>query len=255
MPPRRVKRIGHDDQLELVGHLDELRSRLMVSLFAFGTALALTFWQNKLVLDFVQAPLDGKQLVTLGVAEPFTTTLTVAAYAAIVLALPVLLYQLYAFVLPAFSPGERKVALPLLLMIPVLFVAGVAFAYFVVVPAALQFLLNFNANQFNTQLRAREYYSFITLTCASVGLVFQVPVGILAASRLGLTTPAKLRKNRRYAVLVSAIVAAALPGVDPVTMLLETVPLVLLYEASIWLSVLFGTPAESSEPVPSPSSA
>ena len=245
MVPRRVKRIGHDDQLELVGHLDELRSRLMVSLFAFGTALALCFWQNKLVLDFVQAPLDGKQLVTLGVAEPFTTTLTVAAYAAIVITLPVLLYQAYAFILPAFSPGERKVALPLLLMVPVLFIGGVAFAYFVVVPAALQFLINFNADQFNTELRAKEYYSFITLTCASVGLVFQVPVGILAASRLGLTTPEKLRKNRRYAFLGCAVVAALLPGVDPVTMLLETVPLVLLYEASIWLATLFGKPAEA----------
>ncbi len=247
-----MKRTRHEDRLELVGHLDELRSRLIVALFAFGAALTLCFWQNKLVLDFVQAPLHGKELITLGVAEPFTTTLTVAAYAAIVLALPVLLYQVYAFVLPAFSPGERKVALPLLLMIPVLFVAGVAFAYFVVVPAALQFLINFNADQFNVELRAKEYYSFITLTCASVGLVFQVPVGILAAARLGLTTPAKLRKNRRYAFLVCAVVAAALPGVDPVTMLLETVPLVLLYEASIWLAVLFGTPAQSAEAEPSP---
>src|SRR5207237_9353841 len=100
----------------------------------------------------------------LGVAEPFTTTLTIAAYAAILVAMPVILYELYAFILPAFSPGEKKVALPLLLMVPFLFIAGVAFGYFVVLPPALKFLLNFNQDQFKTEIRAREYYSFFSLT-------------------------------------------------------------------------------------------
>src|SRR5439155_13856350 len=120
-----------------------------------------------------------------------------------------------------FSPGERHVALPLLLMVPFLFVGGAAFGYFVVIPAALKFLLHFNTDQFQVQIRARDYYGFITLTLLSVGVVFQVPVLILALTRLGITTPQKLRKNRRYAILVCAIVAAALPGVDPVSMLLE----------------------------------
>jgi sec-independent protein translocase protein TatC len=173
----------------------------------------------------------------------------VAAYFAILISLPVILYQAYAFVLPAFSPKEKKVALPLLLTVPVLFIAGAVFAYFVVIPAALSFLLDFNADQFNTEIRARDYYSFVTLAMISLGLLFQLPVGVLALVRLGITTPAKLRKNRRYAVLGCAIAAASLPGVDPVTMLIEMVPLVLLYELSILLSQVFGQPsaAEASD--------
>ena len=242
--PKRVRPIGHEDRLSLVGHLDELRSRIVISLAAFGVALGLCFWQNHQLLKIVNHPLGHhRHPVTLGVAEPFTTTLTVSAYAAILIAMPIVLYELYAFVLPAFSPSERRVALPLLLMVPFLFIAGVAFAYFVVIPAALQFLLHFNSHQFNTQIRASEYYSFITLTLLACGAVFQLPVAILGLVKVGILSPAKLRKNRRYAILVCAVVAAALPGVDPVSMLLEMVPLVLLYELSILLAVLFGRPS------------
>jgi len=131
-------------------------------------------------------------------------------------------------------------------MVPVLFIGGVVFAYYVVVPAALKFLLNFNADQFNTEIRAREYYSFISMTLLSVGVLFQIPVGILAATKLGITTPEKLRRNRRYAILIIAVLAALLPGVDPVTMLIEMVPLVLLYELSILLASAFGTPSAES---------
>jgi sec-independent protein translocase protein TatC len=239
--------IGHDDRLSLVEHLDELRHRLIVSAAAFGVALALCFWQNHLLLEIANAPLpDHREPITFGVTEPFTVTLTVAAYGAIVLALPVLLYELYAFFLPALAPRERRVVLPLLLLIPALFVAGVVFAYFVVFPAAAQFLLNFNDHQFNIQVRARDYYSFFTTTMVALGLVFQVPVGILAVTRLGIVTPRQLSANRRYAYLACAVIAAALPGVDPVTMLIETVPLVFLYELSVALARFFGTPGEAS---------
>jgi sec-independent protein translocase protein TatC len=230
----------HGERADLTGHLDELRTRVLVSVAAFGVALGLCFWQNHLVLSVMNVPLGGKQLITLSPTEPFTTTLTLSMYAAILLALPVLLYQLYAFVLPAFSPGERRVALPLMLMVPVLFVAGAAFAYFIVVPAALQFLLHFNADQFSTQLRAKEYYSFLSLTMIACGIVFQVPVGVLAVTRLGLIDAAGLRAKRRYAWLGCAVVAAALPGVDPVTMLIEMVPLLALFELSVVLAAVFG---------------
>src|ERR1700712_173522 len=215
----RIKKIEHGDRLNLVGHLDELRTRVVVSVAAFVVALGLCFWQNHLILQLVNVPLHGKKLLTLGVAEPFTTTLSLSAYAGLLLALPVVLYQLYAFILPAFNRTEKKVALPLMLMVPVLFVAGAAFAFFVVVPAALQFLLHFNADQFSTQLRAKEYYGFLTMTMIACGAVFQVPVGVLALTRLGITDAAGLRAKRRYAWLGCAVVAAALPGVDPVTML------------------------------------
>jgi sec-independent protein translocase protein TatC len=241
---RRIRPISHEDRLTVIDHLDELRSRVVVSLLAFGAAVALTSWQNHLVLEIVNKPLPGDvQPITLGPAEPFYTTITNSAYAAVLIALPVILYQLYAFVLPAFSPTERRVALPMLLLIPFLFVGGVVFCYFVVLPPALEFLLDFNADEFDTELRARDYYSFVTLVMIAMGLGFQVPVGILAVCRLGITTPEKLRKNRRYAILVIAVLAALLPTIDPVTLLLEMVPLIILYELSIWLAQAFGRPA------------
>jgi sec-independent protein translocase protein TatC len=238
---RRVRPVSHEDRLSLVEHLDELRTRLIVSAVAFGVALALCFWQNHLLLEIASGPLPSnhKQLLTFGVTEPFTTTVTVAAYGAIILALPVILYQAYAYVLPAFSESERRVALPIMLMAPLLFLAGVAFAYFVVMPAAVKFLLNFNDSQFNVQVRARDYYSFFSMTMLAGGVIFQLPLAILAVTRLGVVSIAQLRSNRRYAYLVIAVIAAALPGVDPVSMLLEMVPLLALYELSILLARAF----------------
>jgi len=241
---RRPRAISHEDELSLVEHLDELRARVVVSIVVFGVALALCFWQNQLLLELANGPLpsDHDQLITFGVTEPFTTTMTVSAYGAIILALPIVLYQLYAYLLPAFSKREQRMILPLLLLIPVLFVAGVAFGYFVVLPAAAKFLLNFNDAQFNIQVRAREYYGFFAQTLLACGVVFQVPVGILAVTRLGIVKVEQLTKNRRYAYLACAVLAAALPGVDPISMLLETAPLILLYELSIVLARLFGQP-------------
>jgi sec-independent protein translocase protein TatC len=252
---RRVKAVSHEDRLTLVEHLDELRSRLIVCILVLGVALALCFWQNHLLLEVAQGPLpdDHDQLITFGVTEPFTTTLTVSAYGAIVLSLPIVLWQLYAYVLPAFSEAERRVILPILLLFPVLFIAGLAFAYFVVIPAALNFLLDFNDGQFNIQLRAREYYGFFSMTEIALGLIFQLPLAIIAVTRLGIVRIEQLTQNRRYAYLVIAIVAAALPGVDPVTMLIEMVPLLVLYELSILLARVLGRPGQSgglAEPSP-----
>jgi sec-independent protein translocase protein TatC len=243
----RVKSVSHDDHLTIVEHLDELRSRLILCLVVLGAALALCFWQNHLLLEIASGPLPDqhKRLITFGITEPFTTTLTVAAYGAIILCLPIFLHQLYAYVLPAFSDVERRVVLPILLLFPFLFLAGLAFAYFVVMPAAVKFLLNFNDTQFNVQVRARDYYSFFSTTELACGLVFQMPLAILAVTRLGIVKVEQLSSNRRYAYLVIAIVAAALPGVDPVSMLIEMVPLLVLYELSILLARAFGRPRQS----------
>ena len=174
--------------------------------------------------------------VTLGVGEPFTATFKVVSYAALLLSLPLLLYQAYAFVLPAFSPRERQVALPLMALVPFLFVAGVVFAYYMVLPNAIRFLQNFNDDNFDILLQARDYYKFSILVLAAMGCLFQVPIGILAVTRVGIVTPRQLRKNRRYAILIIAIVAMVLPGQDPVTMLLLMAPLVVLFEGSILLA-------------------
>jgi len=241
---RRIRPIAHDDRLSIVEHLDELRTRIVICALAFGAAWAVTAWQNDLVLRIVNHPLPrGIEPITLGPAEAFYTTITNAAYFALILALPVILYQIYAFLLPAFSPTERRVALPLLLLVPVLFITGVVFCYLVVLKPALHFLLNFNADNFNTQVRARDYYSFITMLMLAMGLGFQIPVGVLAACKLGLTSPAKLRKNRRYAIVVIAVVASLLPTLDPLTLILEMIPLIFLYEFSIWLASALGRPA------------
>ena len=240
----RMRPVSHEDQLTLVEHLDELRTRIVVCLVVLGVAFALCFWQNHLLLEIASGPLPAnhKKLLTFGVAEPFTITVTVAAYGALILSLPVLLYQLYAYVLPAFSDRERRVVLPIMLLAPVLFLAGVVFAYYVVMPAAVKFLLNFNDNQFNVQVRARDYYSFFSTTMLAGGIVFQLPLAILAVTRLGIVSVEQISRNRRYAYLVISIVAAALPGVDPVSMLIEMVPLLVLFELSILIARAFGSP-------------
>jgi len=249
---RRLRPISHEDRLSVVEHLGELRMRLFVSLAAFAAAFSITAWQNHAVLEIVNRPLpDGVEPVTLGPAEPFYTTITNSAYAALLIALPVILYQVYAFVLPAFSPTERRVAMPLLLLIPVLFVVGVAFCYFVVLAPALDFLLDFNADEFDTQLRARDYYSFATLLMLAMGIGFQIPVGILAACRLGVVTPEQLRSSWRYAIVIIAVLASLLPTIDPVTLLLEMLPLIALYWLSIVLAQAFGRPrGEAAERMP-----
>jgi sec-independent protein translocase protein TatC len=250
---RRIKPVRHEDQLPVVDHLDELRSRLLVATAAFIVAFGLTTWQSDLVLEILNAPLPGgQQPITLGPAEPFITTLKNAAYAALLLTLPVVLYQAYAFFVPAFSSKERKLVAPLLAMVPVLFIAGVLFCYFVVLPPALDFLLSFNESEFNTQLRAKDYYDFMTLTMLALGLGFQVPVGVLALTRLGVVTAEGLRGSRRYAIVAIAVLAALLPTLDPVTLVLEMVPLLVLYEISIQLARVFA-PVESGDSVPSTS--
>jgi sec-independent protein translocase protein TatC len=178
---------------------------------------------------------QGDKPVTLGIGEPFTTTIGIALIFALILALPVVLFELYGFLLPAFSPEQRSVATPLMLAIPFLFVAGVLFGYFVVLPAAVRFFQNFNSGQFNVLVQASQYYHFAAVTLLAMGLVFQVPVGILAATRAGIVTAKQLRHNRRYALVACGAVAAFLPG-DAVTLILETVPLYLLFELSVLIA-------------------
>jgi sec-independent protein translocase protein TatC len=245
----RYRTARFDERLTLVEHLDELRTRIIVCVVVLGVAIGLCFWQNHLLLDVMNNPLPpGKEPITLSPTEPFLTTFKISAYAGIILALPVLLYQIYAFFLPALSPLEKRVIVPFLVLIPVLFIGGVVFGYFVVLPAAIKFLLNFNSDQFHIQVRASEYYGFATLTLLAMGLVFQVPMGILAVTRLGIVSVDQLRKNRRYAYLILAVVAMLLPGTDPITMLVELVPLLILYELSIVLARVFGGPVTPRDP-------
>ena len=321
--PRALRPVGHEDRLTLVGHLDELRKRLVFSIAALIACFSFCFWQNNAILDIVTKPVretqnlqdpskaskdpleqaarfqreqgqalraivpalsltgqtlrslsgadnvtaaqqrqldktatalalasrqvaqaaqalprnNQRNLVTLGVTEPFTATITLAFYSALLLAMPLLLYQAYAFILPAFSPKERKTALPLMLMVPVLFIAGVAFGYFVVLTRAVEFLQNFNDDSFDILLQAKEYFKFAVFFLAGIGLLFQIPVGVLAVTRLGIFTPKQLASNRGYIILAIAVLAAvATPTPDPVTMTLAMAPLIILFELSILLA-------------------
>ena len=187
------------------------------------------------------APTDyTRRPLTLGVAEPFVSTFTVAAYAALLLTLPLILWQAYAFVLPAFNRDERKLVIPLMALVPLLFAAGVLFGYFVALPRAVDFLQNFNASQFDIQIQARDYYRFVALFLGLMGLIFQIPVGVLVLTRTGVVDARMLWKRQGYVILGIAVLAAiATPTPDPVTMLVTMLPLVLLYELSIGLSFLF----------------
>jgi sec-independent protein translocase protein TatC len=219
-----------------------------------------------LKLDIARVPRNpvGQPPTVLGVGEAFTTTLTVSLYSALIISLPVILYQLFAFVVPALKPNERRAATPLLIAVPFLFVIGVLFGYLIVLPAAVRFFVNFNSSEFNSLVQASQFYSFAATILLAMGIFFQVPVIILGATRLEIVTTKQLRKGRRYAIVACASVAAFLPG-DAITLLLETVPLYLLYEASILLAAILerstrrraeragegkgeGTPAEDPEP-------
>ncbi len=189
------------------------------------------------VAEVPRAPTADKP-VTLGVGEPFTTTIAICLFFAFILSLPVILFEIYGFVIPALSPPERRIARPLMFSIPVLFVCGATFGYFVVAPAAVRFFQNFNANEFNIFVQANQYYRFIGVIILAMGLIFQTPVAILGVTRAGIVTPKQLAHNRRYAIVVCAAIAAFLPG-DAITLLLETVPLYLLFEVSILLAAFF----------------
>jgi len=171
--------------------------------------------------------------ITIGVGEPFMTTLTVAAYFALMFTLPLLIYEVYAFVIPALKPEERRAVLPAMFAAPVLFMIGVVFAYLVVLPPAVHFLQGYNSDQFDILVQAKSYYTFQVLTMLGIGLAFQLPLGLLALQRIGVVDGRTLTKHWRYGIVIIAVVAAALPGSDPVTTGLEALPLVVLYLASI----------------------
>ena len=181
---------------------------------------------------------EARKPVTLGVTEPFMQTLKVAAYAGILISLPLILFQVYAFVLPAFSPRERQVAFPAMLGIPFLFIGGVIFGYLIVVPRAIEFLQNFNTDAFDVLIQAQPYYKFVLMLLIAMGMLFQIPVAIIAVTRVGIVSTSQLAHNRRYAILVIAILAMLLPGQDPVTMSLMAAPMYVLFEASILISWL-----------------
>lgn len=214
----------------------------MVCLAALAVTFGLAYAFRDEVIDFLYVPIPDDlrdNIITLSVAEPFITSLTVSLWAGIAVALPIVLWQLWAFVAPAFAEDDQKVVSRLVFVGSFLFIGGMAFAYWVVLPAAIPFLLGFDSNLYNIQIRARDYLSFSWVTMLAVGIVFELPMVILGLVRLGILTADKLRRNRRIGIVAAVTLAVVLPGVDPVTTIIEAIPLLVLFEATIWLSVFF----------------
>lgn len=238
---RLPRRLAQGERAELVEHLDEFRSRVLVSLGAFVAAFALTYAFHERLIHLLNRalPREHAQPITLGIAEPFMTSFKISAYAAILLVLPVILWQFWSFVAPAVEQRTQRSVGALVVAAVGLLAAGLGFAYFVVLPAAVQFLTTYDSNLYDIQVRASAYYSFAVAVLLSVGIVFELPVFVLGLVRLGITSGARLRQSRRVGYAAVAVLAVVLPGVDPVTTAMEMIPLALLYEASIWLAVAF----------------
>jgi sec-independent protein translocase protein TatC len=237
----RLRRLGHDETVELADHLGELRQRLVLCLIAFVPAFAAAFAVHGRIVELLARPLpEGKQLVNLGVTEPFTTSVKVSLMAAVALVLPLLLTQLWSFLAPALTPAAQRAIAGFVVLATALFVAGVTFAYAVVLPRALTFLVGFDDHLYDVQIRASYYYSFAATTLLATGLAFQLPIAILALVRLEVLSSVRLRRNRRIAYVALVVCAVLLPTVDPVSLALEVAPLLALYELSIVLSAVFG---------------
>jgi sec-independent protein translocase protein TatC len=238
---RLPRRLGHGEEASLVEHLDELRTRIFVCLGALLIGRIVGYVIHDHLIHWLNRPLPEGRVgrpITFGVAEPFLTSFKISLYAGFLLALPVILWQGWSFLAPAFDESSQRRVVWFVLMATLLLVAGVAFGYWIVLPKAVHFLTNFDDQYYNSQLRARDYYGFVMTVLIAVGLVFELPIFILALVRLGVLSTTTLRKNRRLGYFIVAVIAVLLPGVDPVTTTFEMVPLMVLYEGSIWLSVL-----------------
>lgn len=234
------RRLGRDEAAELVDHLGELRHRLVVCLLALAAGFALGYAvHGRLVAALEQAlPPGHRRLVTYGVTEPFTTSVEISFLAGLVLVLPVILWQAWAYLAPAFEDGVSRALSWLVGAAGAMCALGVAFSYLVMLPAAVRFLTTYDDHLYSVQVRAGSYISFAALVLVAGAVVFELPVAVVALVRLGITSSARLRRSRRVGYAAVAVLAVALPGVDPVTTTLELVPLLALYELSIWVSVL-----------------
>jgi sec-independent protein translocase protein TatC len=217
-----------------------------LSLAALAVAFIAAYIFRDRILSILIRPLPPTQrnfgLVTLAPTEPFITIMEVCLWTSILITLPVLLYQVYAFVIPAVGRHSRRRMLAIVASISVLFLVGVLFGYYLVLPIALKFFLGFGGTQFTSQVRAQDYFGFVATLLFATGLTFEVPLAMAAFARMGLVTPEMYRKQWRLAIVAIAGIAAFLPSGDPFSMLLVMVPMIGLYIVGIWLASAFGRP-------------
>jgi sec-independent protein translocase protein TatC len=243
---RLPRRLGHGEEATLVEHLEELRQRLFVCLgtLAVGFILAYIVHGRLIRLLAHALPPEHRKLLTLTIGEPFMTAMWISLYAGFIVTIPVILWQGWSFFMPAFDPAHERMLRAFTLLGTLLLVCGLLFGYYLALPAAAHFLTNYDKSQYQIEIRARDYISFATKVLLAMAVVFELPIFVIGLTRTGILTTRKLRRNRRIGYFVVACIAVALPGVDPVTTMLEGIPLLILYELSIWLSVLLDRRAD-----------
>jgi len=252
------RRVTPDEQIDLVDHLDELRSRIIIVLAVLAVAMSVLFWKSGEILHFLSQPIrdqipNWQGFLVLSPLDQIMTSISIAIYGALIITLPVLTYQIYAFILPAFPEEHHKHIKPMVWSVPILFLVGVVFAWYLVVPPAFDFLINFNQDQFNVQLRAKEYIQFVLLTLLAMGLVFEMPMVMMTLGRLGVVSSAMMKRHWRISIVALAVLAMLLPGVDPISYIVEFIPLLVLYGLSYFLVKLVEPKPASppqSEPTP-----
>ena len=245
---RLPRRLEHGEEATLVEHLGELRTRLLIALGALAVFFVVAFVFHARLIEWLTDPLpQDRQLVTLGVTEPFFTAVKVSLFAAFAVALPLLLYQLWSFLAPALEEHTQRIVSVFVAFATVLFAGGLAFGYFVVLPRALSFLTSFDDELYDDQIRAGSYFSFVTMALLGMGLAFELPIFVLALVRLRVLSAETLRRNRRMGLFLMLVFAVLLPTVDPVSLALEVVPLALLFELSIWLATIMERRWERAE--------
>jgi sec-independent protein translocase protein TatC len=235
---RIPRRLRHGEEATLVEHLDELRARLIIALAAIAVAFVVTYAFHGHILHWLNRPLPDrlKKPVTFSPVEPFTTSIWISLWAAFLLALPVVLWQVWAFLAPAFDEHRQRSIILVVAFATALGLGGIAFGYWVVLTPAIQFLTNYDSSHYQILVRARDYYRFVSFVLLGVALAFEVPVFVLALVRLRILTAAKLRSTWRVGVFTMTVIGVLLPGVDPVSTILSVVPLVALYLLSIGLA-------------------
>lgn len=240
----------NEARMTLIEHLEEFRSRIIRVGVAFVAVAVVAWFFRARIFEWLvyPAPELGGSLYYTSVTAPIITDIKLTLYTAFLLTLPLLIYQAWAFVAPAVGEVGRAFTYVLIALSSLLFLAGVAFGYWIVLPLGLNFLLDYGSDRFEEIITADTYLAFATRFLLAFGIVFELPAATLVGARLGLINAPLLRKYRKHAIIVNAILAAVLtPGQDPFSMLLMAVPMIVMYELSIFIAAYVNpvTPEES----------
>jgi sec-independent protein translocase protein TatC len=224
-------------RMTIIEHLEEFRSRLFKIAIAFVIASVVTWIFKARIFDALLEPAGLKELNFMGPAQGLITDVKLALFSAFLLTIPVILYQMWMFIAPAVGDVGRLFTYILVILASSLFLAGVAFGYYAILPVGLQFLLGYAEDRYNELITADTYLPFVTRLLLASGIVFELPAATYVGAKLGLITAPTLRRFRKHALIVNAVLAAALtPSPDPFSMILMAVPMLLMYEVSILIA-------------------